>query len=77
MPPVYAIISFFSYRFFRKYTYYALIEVAYESVTLSAFLSVPAFSDLPHRAAAEYRPPASSSSSTWRPRRAATMPGMR
>jgi hypothetical protein len=41
MPPVYAIISFFSYRFFRKYTYYALVEVAYESVTLSAFLYVP------------------------------------
>jgi uncharacterized membrane protein len=38
MPPVYAIISFFSYRFFRKYTYYVLIEVAYEAVTLSAFL---------------------------------------
>ena len=27
MPPVYAIISFFSYRFFRKYTYYELVEV--------------------------------------------------
>ena len=27
MPPVYAIISFFSYRFFRSYTYYELIEV--------------------------------------------------
>ncbi|KAL4064689.1 organic solute transporter Ostalpha-domain-containing protein [Scleroderma yunnanense] len=26
MPPVYAIISFFSYRFFRSYTYYSLIE---------------------------------------------------
>lgn len=38
MPPVYAIISFFSYRFFRSYTYYALAEVAYEAVTLSAFL---------------------------------------
>jgi len=30
MPPVYAVISFFSYRFFRSYTYYSLIEVAYE-----------------------------------------------
>ena len=30
MPPVYAIISFFSYRFFRSYTYYSLVEVAYE-----------------------------------------------
>ncbi|EGN97669.1 hypothetical protein SERLA73DRAFT_184469 [Serpula lacrymans var. lacrymans S7.3] len=38
MPPVYAIISFFSYRFFRSYTYYSLIEAAYEAVTLSAFL---------------------------------------
>lgn len=27
MPPVYAIISFFSYRFFRSYTYYSLIEI--------------------------------------------------
>ncbi|KAG5729931.1 hypothetical protein E4T56_gene8668, partial [Termitomyces sp. T112] len=40
MPPVYAIISFFSYRFFRSYTYYSFIEVAYEAVTLSAFLFV-------------------------------------
>ncbi|KZT05741.1 DUF300-domain-containing protein [Laetiporus sulphureus 93-53] len=38
MPAVYAVISFFSYRYFRSYTYYSLIESAYESVTLSAFL---------------------------------------
>ncbi|KAJ6454262.1 organic solute transporter Ostalpha-domain-containing protein [Mycena vitilis] len=38
MPPVYAIISFFSYRYFRSYTYYSLIYVAYEAVTISAFL---------------------------------------
>ncbi|KAJ7021813.1 DUF300-domain-containing protein [Mycena alexandri] len=38
MPPVYAVISFFSYRFFRSYTYYSLIYVAYEAVTISAFL---------------------------------------
>ncbi|KAL4248976.1 Organic solute transporter Ostalpha-domain-containing protein [Abortiporus biennis] len=38
MPPVYAVISFFSYRFFRSYTYYDLIETAYESITLSAFM---------------------------------------
>ncbi|KAF9268899.1 DUF300-domain-containing protein [Marasmius fiardii PR-910] len=38
MPPIYAVISFLSYRFFRSYTYYSLVEVAYESVTLSAFL---------------------------------------
>ncbi|KAI1793720.1 organic solute transporter Ostalpha-domain-containing protein [Ganoderma leucocontextum] len=38
MPAVYAIISFFSYRFFHSYTYYDLIECVYESVTLSAFL---------------------------------------
>ncbi|KAF9244460.1 organic solute transporter Ostalpha-domain-containing protein [Melanogaster broomeanus] len=38
MPPVYAVISFFSYRFFRSYTYYSLAESAYEAITLSAFL---------------------------------------
>ncbi|KAH8105093.1 organic solute transporter Ostalpha-domain-containing protein [Cristinia sonorae] len=38
MPPIYAVISFFSYRFFRSYTYYELIETAYESITLSAFM---------------------------------------
>ncbi|KAJ7250701.1 DUF300-domain-containing protein [Mycena rebaudengoi] len=38
MPAVYAIISFFSYRFFRSYTYYSFIYVAYEAVTISAFL---------------------------------------
>ncbi|KAJ6632276.1 DUF300-domain-containing protein [Mycena sp. CBHHK59/15] len=38
MPPVYAVISFFSYRYFRNYTYYSLISVAYEAVTISAFL---------------------------------------
>ncbi|KAN0107462.1 DUF300 domain containing protein [Russula decolorans] len=27
MPPVYAIISFFSYRFFRSYIYYSLIQI--------------------------------------------------
>ena len=26
MPPIYAIIAFFSYRFFRDYTYYALVQ---------------------------------------------------
>lgn len=38
MPPVFAIISFFSYRFFRSYTYYSLVEVVYEAITISAFL---------------------------------------
>ncbi|KAJ3507569.1 hypothetical protein NLJ89_g6223 [Agrocybe chaxingu] len=38
MPPIYAIISFLSYRFFRHYIYYSFIEIAYEAVTLSAFL---------------------------------------
>ncbi|KAF8523464.1 DUF300-domain-containing protein [Hysterangium stoloniferum] len=38
MPAIYAIISFFSFRFFRDYTYYSLVEVAYEAVTLSAFM---------------------------------------
>lgn len=27
MPPVYAIVSFFSYRFFREYTYFELVQV--------------------------------------------------
>ncbi|KAF8476290.1 DUF300-domain-containing protein [Russula ochroleuca] len=38
MPPVYAIISFFSFRFFRSYTYYSLAETVYEAITISAFL---------------------------------------
>ncbi|KAI0291173.1 DUF300-domain-containing protein [Multifurca ochricompacta] len=38
MPPVYAVISFFSYRFFRSYTYYSLIETGACAITLSAFL---------------------------------------
>lgn len=38
MPMVYAIVSFFSYRFFRDYTYYAVAEAAYESICLSAFM---------------------------------------
>ncbi|KAF9061573.1 DUF300-domain-containing protein [Rhodocollybia butyracea] len=38
MPPVYAVISFFSYRYFRSYTYYELAEVVYKAFTLSAFL---------------------------------------
>lgn len=35
MPPIYAVISFLSYRFFRSYTYYDLIEVG-ASVRLSS-----------------------------------------
>jgi len=38
MPPIYAIISFFSYRYFRDYVYYSFVQAAYEAVTLSAFL---------------------------------------
>ncbi|RDB25344.1 hypothetical protein Hypma_007883 [Hypsizygus marmoreus] len=38
MPPIYSFISFLSYRFFRAYTYYSLIQVVYEAITLSAFL---------------------------------------
>lgn len=38
MPPVYAVVSFFSYRYFRSYTYYSLSETIYEAITLSAFL---------------------------------------
>lgn len=32
MPPVYAVISFFSYRYFRSYTYYDLIETGKSSL---------------------------------------------
>lgn len=38
MPAVYAIVSFFSYRYFRSYTYYSVAVVAYESLVLAAFL---------------------------------------
>ncbi|GAA5866113.1 hypothetical protein JCM1840_005074 [Sporobolomyces johnsonii] len=38
MPAVYAVISFFSYRFFRSYTYYSVSVVVYESLVLAAFL---------------------------------------
>ncbi|KAN0111855.1 DUF300 domain containing protein [Russula decolorans] len=38
MPPVYAVISFFSFRFFRSYTYYSLAETVHKAITLSAFL---------------------------------------
>ncbi|CAO1634055.1 unnamed protein product [Sympodiomycopsis kandeliae] len=36
--PVFAIISFFSYRFFRSYTYYELVEVIYEAIAIASFL---------------------------------------
>ncbi|KAJ7647284.1 DUF300-domain-containing protein [Roridomyces roridus] len=38
MPPVYAVISFLSFRFFRDYTYYSLAQVVYEAFTLGAFM---------------------------------------
>ncbi|KIR30611.1 hypothetical protein I309_00749 [Cryptococcus deuterogattii LA55] len=38
MPPVYAVVSFFSYRYYKSYEYYILAETAYEAITLSAFL---------------------------------------
>ncbi|KAF8633265.1 hypothetical protein AX17_004441 [Amanita inopinata Kibby_2008] len=38
MPPIYAFMSFLSYRFFRDYIYYSLIQAVYEAITLSAFL---------------------------------------
>ncbi|THH14594.1 hypothetical protein EW146_g5764 [Bondarzewia mesenterica] len=43
MPPVYAIISFFSYRFFRDYTYYSLIEVDGTDVFLQKAITISAF----------------------------------
>ncbi|GAA5884830.1 hypothetical protein JCM16303_007291 [Sporobolomyces ruberrimus] len=38
MPAVYGVVSFFSYRFFRAYTYYSVAVVAYEALVLAAFL---------------------------------------
>jgi hypothetical protein len=38
MPPVYAVVSFFSYRYFRSYTYYSLAETGAFSPTLPTFL---------------------------------------
>ncbi|CEL53042.1 Transmembrane protein 184C OS=Xenopus laevis GN=tmem184c PE=2 SV=1 [Rhizoctonia solani AG-1 IB] len=38
MPLVYAIVSWFSYRFFRAYTYYSLVVIIYEAITISAFM---------------------------------------
>ncbi|CEH15841.1 Predicted seven transmembrane receptor-rhodopsin family [Ceraceosorus bombacis] len=38
LAPVYAIVSFFSYRFFRSYTYFSLAETAYEAFAIAAFL---------------------------------------
>ncbi|KAL1736787.1 organic solute transporter Ostalpha-domain-containing protein [Schizophyllum commune] len=40
MPPVYAIISFCSYRYFRSYTYYSLVEVAYSPISSSRLLII-------------------------------------
>lgn len=37
-PPVYAVISFFSYRFFRSYTYYELVESVWEAIAIASFL---------------------------------------
>lgn len=38
MPCVYGLISFFSYRYFREFTYFELAQTAYEGITISAFL---------------------------------------
>ena len=35
MPPVYAILSFFSYRYYTNYTYWEFGTVAYESLVVS------------------------------------------
>lgn len=45
MPPVYAVISFLSYRFFRDYTYYSFIEVG--ASLLFSRISVPLLIILP------------------------------
>ncbi|KAH8921828.1 DUF300-domain-containing protein [Atractiella rhizophila] len=38
MPPVYAIISFLGYRFFREYTYFEVVRDTYEAFAIAAFL---------------------------------------
>jgi len=38
LPPVFGIISFFSYRYFRDYYYYELVQIIYEAVTIAAFM---------------------------------------
>ncbi|KAI0031306.1 DUF300-domain-containing protein [Vararia minispora EC-137] len=40
MPPVYAVISFFSYRFFRSYTYYSLVETSASCVLRSPLFCI-------------------------------------
>lgn len=37
-PDLDQVVSFFSYRFFRSYTYYSVAEAAYEGLTIAAFL---------------------------------------
>jgi len=41
MPAVYAIISFLSYRYFRDYTYYQLIEIGKSSRAVYLIRSLP------------------------------------
>lgn len=40
MPWVFSIISFFAYRYYRKYIYYKLVIIVYESFCLTAFLAL-------------------------------------
>lgn len=40
MPLVFAIISFFSYRYYRNYVYYKLVFIVYEALCLMAFLAL-------------------------------------
>lgn len=37
---IFSVVSFFSYRYYRAYTYYKLIIVTYEAFVLMAFLSL-------------------------------------
>lgn len=39
MPPIYAIVSFFSYRYFREYIYYVIVRDA--SVAFSPYPTTP------------------------------------
>lgn len=37
---IFAVVGFFSYRFFRTYAYYELVIISYEALVLMAFLAL-------------------------------------
>lgn len=40
MPLVFSVMGFFSYRYYRTYTYYELVIIVYEAFVLMAFLAL-------------------------------------